>query len=532
MPPIRYFHHLLSQQSKRYYVRGTSSNVGGTETFSIAFINDGNSTVTSETITCDVDTNGNWEFSYNDKKIYSLEGFAGKSSTLLSVDFSKAEGSKIVRTSRFISSGLFLGAFWDCVNLKTADLSGLTFESLTECSMMFAFCSRLETIRWSNNLNLDKLSNNSAASYGIFDSCARLQDIGDWSNQTFKSIVNTNRMFYGCTALDGVDFSSATFEKLTNAASMFYNCTSLTDLDFSSATFEKLTNASGMFRGCTTLSNVDFGPLSFETITSTSTMFNNCTALDDLDLSSATFKNLTDASSMFNGCAALTGLDLSSATFENLTNANGMFGNTTSLSSVVFKQGIKLDKVTDCRGLFKNATSLVNLSGLESATFENVVYAYGMFRAVPLTVLSLPEATFENATQMGVYDSPRGNAVIAYMTNLQTLDWPKATLQKAIYIRDMFMGCSSLTTINVPQLSTAIANNSPVTDGSLTLDSCPLTYDSMLKVANWVSDLTGYTQHTVTFNQTAWGNLTTEQQVTISNILIAKNWACNAVRAQ
>ena len=88
----------------------------------------------------------------------------------------------------------------------------------------------------------------------------------------------------------------------------------------------------------------------------------------------------------------------------------------------------------------------------------------------------------------------------------------------------MFYACNALTALEVPQGSTAILPTSTAVNTPMDLHFSPLTYTSMLKVANWLSDLTGYTAHTVTFKATAWAALTAAEQATIQGILSGKNW--------
>jgi hypothetical protein len=113
---------------------------------------------------------------------------------------------------------------------------------------------------------------------------------------------------------------------------------------------------------------------------------------------------------------------------------------------------------------------------------------------------------------------------------MTTLNMPKATFESVNGVNssdgsvDWMRYCGSLTTLNVPQNSTAIKSTSNPTYNPMNLADAPLTYQSMLKVANWLSDLTGQSAHTCTFKASAWNALTAAEQNTIDTILSGKNW--------
>lgn len=405
-----------------YVIKGTSTNVNGTETFNIQFINDGDSLPSPmETIVCDVDANGNWEFNYFGKKIYQLGGnvinvpFANGSTTLLTCDFSQAESDEMVAMTKHQSSDTYHSAFVgcsalqsvsfanltlakvtyapylfrNCTSLQVVDFSFATFESLTDGGGMFVGCSSLTTIRWSENLNLNNLIEIAKYGGGFFNGCAALTNdsIVEFTKQTFQNIAGTYAlsMFRGCTSLTQISFPNATFGGYGPINNFFYGCSNLTSLSMPKATFDAATNATDMFRGCSKLTTVD----------------------------------------------------LPMVTFRNLTNAQGMFRDSTLIASIL-----------------------------------------------------MPNATFEKVTNS----------------------------------QNTFLNNNALTNIDVPQNSTAILPTSTAANAPMYLRYSPLTYQSMLKVANWLSDLSGQTAHTCTFKTTAWNALSAAEQTTIDGILSGKNW--------
>ena len=199
MPPLRYFHQLLTQQGApavTYYVRGTSSNIGNTETFNIQYINDrAASPETATTETVQVAADGSWEFSYSGKKIYSLLSFASLcKTTILTCDFSAADD--FTRITNFGGNNTGSGAFAGCTNLTSVDLSNALLTACTNFDYVFYGCSNILTINVVNAI--------------------------------FGNLATLNRCFEGCSKLTTLDLSAATFASVTRVYRTFYNCSKLT----------------------------------------------------------------------------------------------------------------------------------------------------------------------------------------------------------------------------------------------------------------------------------------------------------------
>lgn len=104
-----------------YVVRGTSSNVNGTETFNIQFIQDNAQTPdAAETITVNVDANGGWSFEYSGKKIYSLDGLAQNITTITALDFSASDGLTELTSAA--------NAFDGCTALSAINVGSFTWK--------------------------------------------------------------------------------------------------------------------------------------------------------------------------------------------------------------------------------------------------------------------------------------------------------------------------------------------------------------------------------------------------------------------
>lgn len=394
-----------------YVIRGTSSNVNGTESVAITFIDDDSLTPSAaETLSIAVDGNGNFEYSYLHKKIYSLNVAFQNNSTLLTISFSE------------------------------------------ECDRM-------------HDMN------------GAFQNCANLTSI-DFGNATFSALIYAVGTFRDCAKLTTIDISNATFASLEYAERMFYNSPKIAALDFSEAIFGELK------------------------IVGTSTW----------------------REGMFGFCAALTSLSFPKATFAKLETASCWFYGCTNLQSVTFKSGITLSNVKKIDLCFDDCTNLTTINGLESATFEKVTDMKGFLRNSGVTALDIRTANFVSMTDTTAGIGASTNGIFYAAKSLVSLNMSAATFSTIVKNIDTFTQCNSLTTLDVPQNSTAIVPTSSAANAPMDLRYSPLTYASMLKVASWLSDLTGYTAHTCTFKSSAWNALSSAEQSNIDSILSAKNW--------
>ena len=83
----------------------------------------------------------------------------------------------------------------------------------------------------------------------------------------------------------------------------------------------------------------------------------------------------------------------------------------------------------------------------------------------------------------------------------------------------MFADLKKLTTLNVPTATFPISFAFQRSNSGILMP-----YQAILNAANWCKDLTGLSAQTLTFNATAWGNLSVAEQNTIDGILSGKNW--------
>lgn len=263
------------------------------------------------------------------------------------------------------------------------------------------------------------------------------------------------------------------------------------------------------------------------------------TSLVSLDIHKATFKKVTAARYCFATLGVTGELDLSAATFEELVDATRMFDGA-KVNSIKWSTDLNFAKVKrqaeNVMGMFSYMPNIVEID-LSGQTFAALTEAQYMFRNTKATMILLPDAIFGNVTNPSLMFDNTTSATI--------IDIRSATFASATTMSYMFYYCkateinmsaalcgsvggttstfeqnTNLTTLTLTNVATALAT----TATNLNLRWSPLAYQSMLNLANWVNDFTGYTAPTMTFRSASWNALSTAEQNTIDGILSGKNW--------
>lgn len=516
-----------------YYIRGTSSNVGNNETFNIQFIQDGAQTPdAAETITCAVDGNGNFEHEYHGKKIYQMISTFMNNTTITSVEFNEPMDELIsmgdypngcffgcsnlasvtfANNSTFAKLTSFDSTFTDCVALTSVDLSMSLFPSLTIVRRMFMGCTNLQSVAFDNANTFNTLLNMN----NWFTDCVSLTSVAFLSNAQFANVTTANTFFNNCDALTTIDLHSATFASLTITNSLFDGSQNLVSVDLSSATFANLTSMNRMFASCPNLTTITWSSaLNLSNVEDARQCFLGCSSLTDATIAvfaNQTFASLRLFSNFFYGCTTLTNIDFSSATFANVTNLGSTFMNCSNVLSIDLSSATFANVVT-CQELFANCQKLTSIVGIGNFTFASATTIDRMFfHCDALTSIDLHSATFASATS--AIDTFRYCGNITSL-NINLANWSNVTLA-GNFIRNN----SKLTTIIISVNNGYTKANS--TSGCNITES-PLTYQSMLNVANWLPITT--TSRSVTFKTSAFNALSAAEQANIQGLVTGKNW--------
>ena len=193
----------------------------------IAFLKYGNQMKRAfESISIESNKNLDVKFAY---PIDSLNNFFYNDvnkNTLVSLDFSKFDSSKITSVEN-VFNGL--------TSLKYIDLSGFGSHFLKSMKGLFKDLKSLESINLSN-MKISKVTSIES----MFENCVLLTSI-DLSHLDTTSLIKIDKLFCGCSALKVIDFSNLNLENVNSASNIFYGLP--TNFEYINLTNAKLSDA-------------------------------------------------------------------------------------------------------------------------------------------------------------------------------------------------------------------------------------------------------------------------------------------------
>ena len=305
--------------------------------------------------------------------------------------------------------------FFNCTNLKEADLSGLASDNVTSMEEMFIGCTKLEVVNLWNTHKANFMEN----------------------------VTKTQKMFQGCSSLNKLTLPrKVKTEKLESMFSMFKGCSSLTALDLSGWNLNNVIDMSGLFQYCSSLTSLKLPKvLDTKKIQSMTSMFSGCSALTSIDLSGWNVENVTEMGDLFYDCSNLKVLNLSGWTPKSLTKIYRMFLNCTSLENINLS-GWNLENMTEIQYMFSGCTSLKTVDLSNWKTPKLSVLGRLINGCGSLTYANLSGWDVSSLYQIDVY--PFSGCV-----NLVTLDLSGWNLDNTIVDRRLFENCNSLKTVRM-----------------------------------------------------------------------------------
>ena len=301
------------------------------------------------------------------------------------------------------------------------------------------------------------------SSNGVFVNCKALETVLMPEAEQAANFNNLRQAFMNCSALTTIDLSNCS--GLTSLNSAFENCGNLQEIDLSSS--EQLTGSSAMsgaFRSCTSLSKVTLPAV----ITFGSRTFGDCTSLIDIDWTSyAGTETPVYYSDMFEGIS-----DLKTVTLTVSSEVASLFENDSNWSRLTIVvdegetpvEGTVVD-AADIPTNLRDATVLYLTGTWNTLAFTDLAIAIGTtgFMASNTTLLSvdMTEAQIEAGTDLYVSGGLSSNGVFVNCKALETVLMPEAE-QAANFnnLRQAFMNCSALTTIDLSNCSGLTSLNS------------------------------------------------------------------------
>lgn len=304
--------------------------------------------------------------------------------------------------------------FFNCTNLKEADLSGLATDNVTTMEEMFIGCTKLEVVNLWNTHKTNFMEN----------------------------VTKTQKMFQGCSSLNKLTLPRRVkTEKLESMFDMFDGCSSLTALDLSAWNLNNVKDMESLFKNCSGLTSVALPKVTSKKIQYMQRMFSGCSSLTSIDLSGWNVENVTEMGDLFYGCSNLKALNLSGWTPKSLTNIYRMFFNCTSLENINLS-GWNLENMTEIQYMFSGCTSLKTVDLSNWKTPKLSVLGRLINGCGSLTYANLSGWDVSSLYQIDVY--PFSGCV-----NLVTLDLSGWNLDNTIVDRRLFENCNSLKTVRM-----------------------------------------------------------------------------------
>ena len=324
-------------------------------------------------------------------------------------------------------------------------------------------------------------------------------------NESFKTFTPTtlSSFFAALSELEtitGLEYLNTA--NVTNMSFLFDHCQKLTSLDLSNFNTAKVTNMNKMFSNCSNLKTI-YASDKFTTaaVTESKNMFSYCGSLSgDIDWTSdkATDKTYAktgggyfrdkaydnrpyvkyaDGTLTFRcGYKKTLGeneYELNSG--EELPKWNT---HNSKISKVVFEASFANARPTNCYAWFQNFTKLKQIEGIENLNTENVTSMRDMFRGCSsLTSLDVTHFNTGNVTSMV--------KMFSNCFQLAELDVTHFNTANVENMSNMFRGCSSLTSLDVTHFNTEnVTNMSSMFSECIGLISLDVTHFNTANVEN------------------------------------------------
>ena len=369
--------------------------------------------------------------------------------------------------------------------------------------------------------------------YAWFQNFYKLKQIEGIENLNTENVKDMSDMFSGCSGLISLDVTHFNTENVTRMSGMFSGCSGLISLDVTHFNTENVTSMSGMFDDCSGLISLDVTNFNTEKVTSMSGMFYGCNKLKEIYVSD---KFVTDdvisSEYMFMACSSLSGdIEWTSdkATDKTYAKTDGgyfrdkaydnrpwakyadgtltfrcgykktlgeneyelnsgenwpkWFTYASKISKVVFEASFANARPTNCYAWFVNFKNLTQIEGIENLNTENVTSMRNMFDGCSsLTSLDVTNFNTAKVTDM--------RYMFCGCSKLTSLDVTNFNSENVTNMSFMFSGCSTLTTIYVNDKFVI----DKVTNGYCMFDNCTnlKDYAPSKKNHNYANYKTGY----------------------------------------
>ena len=362
--------------------------------------------------------------------------------------------------------------------MKIEGIENLNTENVTSMAYMFSSCNKLAELDVThfNTANVKNMKY-------MFEYCIGLSSL-DVTNFNTANVTNMLAMF-GRTSLTSLDVTNFNTANVTSMRYMFCKCDKLTSLDVTNFNTAKVTDMDNMFFGCKMLKEIYVSDkFVTDDVISSRCMFSNCSSLSgDIDWTSDKPSDKTYAKTdggyfrdkaydnrpwvKFADGTLTFRCGYKKTLGENEYELNSgeklpkWYTHDTEISKVVFEASFANARPTNCYAWFVNFKNLTQIEGIENLNTENVTSMRNMFCGCSkLTSLDVTKFNTEKVTDMSY--------MFYNCKALTSLDVTNFNSENVTNMSFMFSRCSTLTTIYVNDKFVI----DKVTNGYCMFDNC------------------------------------------------------------
>ena len=286
--------------------------------------------------------------------------------------------------------------------------------------------------------------------YGFFGSRTELETITGLEYLNTAKVTNMRYMFYSCSSLTSLDVTHFNTAKVTDMGYMFYNCSSLTTI-YASSKFvtPQVSTSFNMFYNCKKLK----GEEEWTKGKATDKTYAKTAGgyFRDKAYDNRPWVKYADGTLTFR-CGYKKTLGENEYELNSGENWPKWFTYASKISKVVFEASFANARPTNCYAWFVNFKNLTQIEGIENLNTENVTSMRNMFNGCSsLTSLDLTNFNTAKVTDMKL--------LFANCSALESLDLSMFNTENVTSMPSMFNGATNLKTLNVSNFNTEKVNN-------------------------------------------------------------------------
>ena len=286
--------------------------------------------------------------------------------------------------------------------------------------------------------------------YGFFGSRTELETITGLEYLNTAKVTNMRYMFDSCSSLTSLDVTHFNTAKVTDMGYMFYNCSSLTTI-YASSKFvtPQVSTSFNMFYNCKKLK----GEEEWTKGKATDKTYAKTAGgyFRDKAYDNRPWVKYADGTLTFR-CGYKKTLGENEYELNSGENWPKWFTYASKISKVVFEASFANARPTNCYAWFVNFKNLTQIEGIENLNTENVTSMRDMFNGCSsLTSLDLTNFNTAKVTDMKL--------LFANCSALESLDLSMFNTENVTSMPSMFNGATNLKTLNVSNFNTEKVNN-------------------------------------------------------------------------